>query len=101
MTTEERRGPVRFSPELMMMATKAMINRGRSWVIRASSLRSAAQLETLASLCLLRLYSMQASLRVIDLYVFRRGFQQLAVGPGGDDLSFHQEDDLLVVFHGG
>src|SRR5437868_2509171 len=43
----------------------------------------------------------RASLRIVDLDVLRRGFHQLGVGPSGEHLSFHQENDLVVVLDGG
>jgi hypothetical protein len=42
-----------------------------------------------------------ASLRIIDLVVFRRFFLQLLMGAGSNDLTFHQKNDLFEIPYGG
>src|SRR5579862_3169674 len=38
-----------------------------------------------------------AALGVMNLHVFRRRLKQMPMGAGGEDLAFHQENDLVVV----
>ena len=43
----------------------------------------------------------RASLRVVELDIFRRCLHQLPVRADGQDLALHQENDLVVIHHGG
>src|SRR5262245_25671971 len=95
------------SPEIdvMMTAISAWVAMRRSPDMTGSSRLMPVTMLIGGAWCegLLRLYEFVvacAALRVIDLGVLRRGFQQLLVRSPRQDFSFHQQDDLIVIFDG-
>src|SRR5215510_732125 len=98
-------GPSSEEAEVTSIATNA------SATIRFSSLKSGAMRLSAAPIeadccglsSLFRVLSLYfvvacASLRVINLYVFRRCLHQLCVRTRGQNLALHQKNNLVVVF---
>src|SRR5579864_5879364 len=97
-------GATRVAPELTSIAITATMICARSSATSGRNRLSPARSELLApnGLVLSSLYFIvvRAPLRIVNLHVFRGGLQQFAVSPPGQDLSFHQKDDLIVVLDG-
>src|SRR5579862_9306276 len=94
-------GATRVAPELTNMATSATIIRPRSSAIRGTKRLIAVRSEVLLpnALVFSSLYFIVtgAPLRIVDLHVFRGSFHQFAMGSRSQNLSFHQENDPIVV----
>src|SRR4051794_2039858 len=93
-------GATSAAAEATMVATNAMVIRWRSPASSGSRRASAVRTVVLgsASFALLSVYGFVvtgASLRVINLHVFRTALEQLLVGACGQHLAFHQHDDLV------
>src|ERR1700727_1985448 len=41
-----------------------------------------------------------AALGIVELDIFRRCLHEVPVGSAGQDLTLHQQDDLVVIHHG-
>src|SRR5690242_19243621 len=90
-------GAMRVALELTSMATTAMTRGPRSSAIRGTKRLIAARSGVLLpnGLVFSSLYFIVAGapLRIVDLHVFRGSLHQLPMGPCGQNLSFHQEND--------
>src|SRR5579862_3255058 len=97
-------GATRVAPELISMAITATMIWARSSEINGRKRVIPARSELLApnGLAFSSLYFIviRAPLRVVNLHVFRGRLHQFAVSSRSQDLSFHQEDDLIVVLDG-
>src|SRR6202171_3444580 len=94
-------GATSAATELNTIATRAVITLRFSLAISGANLLIPARSTPLdcGSLLVSSVYFIVAgaSLRVIELDVFRRRRHQLLVRSGGQDLALHQENDLIVV----
>src|SRR5271170_7885690 len=96
-------GPTSVAQELSSMAASAIAMLPRSGringakrLIPARRVRFAPKALVVSSLYFI---DIGAPLRIVNLYVFRRSLHELRVGSGGEQLAFHQKEDLVVVFH--
>src|ERR671913_123800 len=91
-------------PDATMVPTRAATTRPRCPAITGARRFNATPTAALRSApcVVLSLYGFimaGAPLRVVDLNVFGTAGHQLAVRAGGQDFRFHQQHDLVVVFH--
>src|SRR5260370_31557067 len=97
-------GPPSVARELTSMAATATARGPRSGTINGTKRLIPARRERFAPTALvvssLYFIDIGTSLRVVDLHIFRRSFEELRVGSGGEHLTFHQKDDLVVVLDG-
>src|SRR5262245_48058671 len=96
-------GPRRAVPFVVSIATKASATVLFSSRNNGARRLSAAVMDNFCASWspLLSVYVVVtgAALRVINLYVLRRCRHQLLVRSGSQNLAFHQENNLVVVFH--
>src|SRR5579863_5444625 len=98
-------GATRVAPELTSMATNATaiwpLSSATNGTKRLIPARSEVLLPKALVFSSLYFIVTGAPLRIVDLHVFRGGLHQFAMGPRSQDLSFHQENDPIVVLDGG
>src|SRR5579862_4944390 len=96
-------GPSSRATDVTATATSACTTSGPSPAMTGLSRRIAATMPSDGASCerLLSRYELivaRAALGVMNLNVFRRGLEQVPVRPAGEDLTLHQQDDLVVLF---
>src|ERR1700722_16679042 len=103
-------GPTKDVPVLIPMATRATTMNPVSGFIRGRNRWAAAPSVPVffpaalpAALEVSSLYFIQicAPLRFVNLDVFGRCFHKMRVRSRRQYLTFHQQDDLVVILHGG
>src|ERR1700683_3274668 len=96
-------GPIRVAPELTSMAVSATARKPRSGTINGAKRLMPARRDRFEPKAWLvsSLYFIKIGtpLRVVDLHVFGRSFHELRVSSGGQQLAFHQKENLVVVLH--
>src|SRR4051812_25232549 len=95
-------GAISAVVDATIVATNEITTRRRSAASSGARRRSAAHSVApgASALTLLSVYGFVvtgASLRVINLHVFRTGLEQLRVGARREHLAFHQQHNLVVI----